>query len=883
MDSLSQLLNRCRTNGNRYTHVKYGIRDGAHVVDSKYLVETRDMAGFWRLFCLENHDIQLGEHVVDYCPIRVDIRLRFDTEQEEPHPDAFVLSVIRCYQQAAVSCFNADGNAHWLYACVLESDDRYASTEARLAIHFPFLRMTVNQHQLILRKEAIKNLRASKTVSLLPQQPVGDWEDIIQQPTDTLSLLRGSSLNLTRIYGIVEDEHIISEDGPDIEIPSIFSPSQHSHVSMGMLPSDMYGTDDWLPLFLSIDYHNGVAIPRLESPTEETQTSYSEYDIAVMFLNMISSTKFRDYNTWLDIGRALYTITQGSEAGLELWQSFSQRYGTDTEQCDIYYGLGVDNRITIKTLAWYAKEDNDNDYTSWHRSWCLSKMEAALEGTHTDIATALYRFYWLDYVCVDAKNDSWYRYVGHRWVEDDNAVSFRTLISSEFVRQFEALRTTISQDIQDSNDASYKKGKEELIKQVGKVIKSLKTQNFKSALVKEAKEFFYYEHFDKVIDANPALLGVNNGIIELTDRYAVFRAGKPEDFVTKTAPVNYTQPNQTLRRRLDTWFQQMFPDKELLTYAKRLFSSCLYGKNAEKIFPILTGEGNNSKSMLKKLFEATFGEYMANVPSSLITRKRTASSSATPELAQLAGARIAFMQEPDSDDIIKSGIVKELTGGDSFFARFLHKNGATISSSFTLFMMCNKVPMIPNTDQAIINRIRILPFLSTWCENAPTDRGQQYEQRKFPMDPFFEKCIPAMAPSFLHMLVSEYRDYKEEGLKQPDIITQHTDRYWEENDPYNLFINDQLVRAYVIGTEPVEIPNPENPDEPILDTSRSIIDYNVYLKLGDLYTAYKAWFRANNPGISPPAQGIVSSELKRKLGYKERRGIPGWRLVEADT
>ncbi|OMH85869.1 putative helicase [Zancudomyces culisetae] len=74
------------------------------------------------------------------------------------------------------------------------------------------------------------------------------------------------------------------------------------------------------------------------------------------------------------------------------------------------------------------------------------------------------------------------------------------------------------------------------------------------------------------------------------------------------------------------------------------------------------GKGSNGKSMLMKLVEKAFGEYFCKLPSNVLTSKKSISSAPTPELALLDGTRIAVVQEPDLNESINHGTVKELTG-----------------------------------------------------------------------------------------------------------------------------------------------------------------------------------------------------------------------------
>ena len=275
----------------------------------------------------------------------------------------------------------------------------------------------------------------------------------------------------------------------------------------------------------------------------------------------------------------------------------------------------------------------------------------------------------------------------------------------------------------------------------------------------------------------------------------------------------------------------------------------LKGKNSDKLFPIHTGKGNNSKSMIKKLIECTFGEYCITFPTSLFTSSKS-NGSAEPAVARSKYAHIAFVQEPDAETPFKSGIIKEMTGGDRFFARFLHDNGAEFYPMYTLILMCNTIPIIPQCDKAIKNRVKCIPYLSEWVENPPKSSDDQFKERKFLMDPFFENQLAELAPAMMYYLIKMYSVYRKEGLREPDIVQKTTAMYWEENDIYGQFIKENIEKAYKekLGSKGEKIPDDE-----------------AIISLPIMYTRFKDWFRENYPGLKLPDRQIMKGEIETRL------------------
>jgi phage/plasmid-associated DNA primase len=320
-----------------------------------------------------------------------------------------------------------------------------------------------------------------------------------------------------------------------------------------------------------------------------------------------------------------------------------------------------------------------------------------------------------------------------------------------------------------------------------------------------------------------------------------------------------------LVKNLIKWIKQVFTDERLYEYFLKMSASCLKGKNDDKIFPIWTGEGDNSKSMIVKLFEAALGPYCIKFPTSLLTGKRTGSSNAMPELARSKATRLAMLQEPDDEETIRGGILKELTGGDSFFVRNIHEKGGEVQAMFKMILMCNKVPAIPTGGKAVKNRTRIVPFMSTWVNSPPQSEEEQFAKRLFKKDPFFEVQIPRLAQAFMWLLIQYYPKYMREGIDEPPIVKEATSQYWEDNDVYRQFIGECIVAA---------------------KTDEDEIDENASLNKSEIYREFKAWYRDSFPGNKPPDSNTVYMELSNnsRLGRqgKNRRWY-GIRLATRNT
>lgn len=640
---------------------------------------------------------------------------------------------------------------------------------------------------------------------------------------------------------------------------------------------------------------------------QQEQTDESDMELSERMIPLISQQRFLREAFWLDIGKSLYVSDEGGDNGLLSWTRHTERslislipwnrqvdrVSTDinnvpefirggivvnrtqgitqeelvttiAEVCRNLYYTFANSSITVKTLAWYAREDSPERYANWHRDWCMASMEQALSCLHTDVAIALNRVYWLDFVYCPIGKGKWFRFKNHRWHEVNQGIELRRAISSDFMKRFEAARMVLSRQIHDSTDEAFKANGEITMKKITTLIGKLKTVAFKSSIMTEACEHFNNDRFVNLLDTNAEMLGVTNGVLEVLNRQILFRHAKPEDYISMCTNIPY-HANFSWQHPLVVecmkWFGQVFTDRALLHHFLKFSASCLKGRNSDKIFPIFTGEGDNSKSMIVKLLEATFNSYCIKFDISNITGRNNNASGPTPQLARAKATRLALVDEPEDDVPMHKGVIKRWVGGDSFFARMLQDNGGDVQVTFKLGLICNKVPIIPNADKAIKNRVRLFPFLSVWVDDPPEDEAEQYRQRRFKKDPFFERRIPILAPAFLWIMTQYYPYYATEGLQDPQIVTETTEAYWRDNDVYAQFAADTIQEVY---------------------TEAGDRDAGARVTLSEIYSEFKVWFRDAFPGNKVPERSIVRTELSSRWGRMHGNAWHGIRIIVND-
>lgn len=536
--------------------------------------------------------------------------------------------------------------------------------------------------------------------------------------------------------------------------------------------------------------------------------------------------KCKEKTKWLDIGKVLKKYKNG----LELWKAFV----FEGESHEKYFEkFDTKNYLTVKTLAWYAQKDSGDKYKKWvETSWVGPRKVDLIQRSQLDIAKFIYRKYWLIFVCSNIERKTWYYFDGKRWIHSPRGIFLRQMITQETIPEIE-------KDIQEMMKGCEEETED--VKKMRRVLYSLKTNNFREGVIKLCMELFYCPFFEEIIDQNPYLFGVGNGVLEICEGQVCFRESKPEDYVTKFTHVKYlnnplSEENYENYKKLADWLIKVFPDEEILDFFLKFSASCLVRRNSEKHFYIMTGAGDNSKSMIKKLFEETFGPYVHTFPASVLSNKAL-DRGPTPERSLAKNTSLCFIQEPDDDEWIKSGPLKEHTGGDSYFTRNLYDPGNVQKNTYKIVLFCNKPPSISNVDKAIRNRVVVIPFVSTWIDDPPESEEEQKRQRLFKKDPKFEEKIPELAPIFLSLIVLVYKRYHKEGLKIPPLIKNFTEKFWNENDPYSNFISEFVEE-----------------------------DKDSFIKVHDLCDQFRRWFRTSYTCAKVPDINVVKNSFIIRWG-----------------
>lgn len=205
----------------------------------------------------------------------------------------------------------------------------------------------------------------------------------------------------------------------------------------------------------------------------------------------------------------------------------------------------------------------------------------------------------------------------------------------------------------------------------------------------------------------------------------------------------------------------------------------------------LVTHNSNGKSKLVDLFQHTIGDYACIFNVSLLTQKRVGSSATNSELAIAKGKRFAILQEPEENERLNVGLMKELTGGDQIQCRSLFKEPIRFKPMFKMILTCNHMPAIPPDDGGTWRRVRRVEYTSKFVDNPDENNPNE-----FLIDRDLSYKFEQWKETFMVMLLKYYKRYKKKGkIVEPEEVMQYTKEYQRKNDVFADFCDCYVEKS----------------------------------------------------------------------------------------
>jgi P4 family phage/plasmid primase-like protien len=472
-------------------------------------------------------------------------------------------------------------------------------------------------------------------------------------------------------------------------------------------------------------------------------------------------------------------------------------------------------------------------------------LEESLSGSHYQIAKAAFNIFKDKFRVDDIKNTAWYEYDGVRWKKSH---LMNILISEELPKYYKGIKirdtSRTNTDLQEFIKEEDKFDSNLRNQMVDNIVCKLENVNFKNNVLSQLTYIFknYDLQFYENLDENPYIIGFKNGVYDFNKN--VFRNAEPNDYITFSTNYDYIDYDESDDnvKEIYSFLEKIITSKNVREYLLKVLGKSLVGVPEERFY-IWTGlSGANGKSTLVNFLEQTLGDYITSVDVSLLTNKRASSGNASPDIIRLKGKRLFTFQEPEHDDKLRTGILKQFTGGDTIIARELFKAPITFKLQGTMVMCCNDLPHVASIDGGTWRRIRVIEFNSRFCEN-PTKKNE------FHIDPTIKSKMKGWRPYFMSILIHWYNKYLFEGMNEPNEVVKATCKYKADNDKFNEYF-DQCI-------------------EEVSDSD------NDYVTIKTVHGDFTSWWSSNYPTSKIPDIKELRRAMKIKYGNEREKRLNG--------
>lgn len=591
-------------------------------------------------------------------------------------------------------------------------------------------------------------------------------------------------------------------------------------------------------------------------------------DFTFMFLSFINfGYRVQDVPSWCSIGKIFCNTFDGTEVGLEYWLRITliiEEEIEDLEGIKIFdkssgetiqkrsklckklyneYKSIQKNKLTYKTLAFFAMEDNKAAYDKWKLKWIDIAVSKAFSLIHGDVAVLVHRMTWLDYINVD--NDLFHFNLTK--FESSSGNDFITDIDDKIIPYLEKLSVEfLTKKDTKKDDASFTKliNKLKDVRYLKFIIERLKTSHFKKVSPKHIK-----------MDSNNNLLCLKNCVIEKCLGKVYIRSCKPEDFITKECNIEYDvslNENDKNVIFVRNWIKQMFVEPDSIKQVLQLISSCLFAQEGNKVLPFFVGEPNCGKSLFCQLIAAVLGDYATTLSSIVLNATNSTPGAPNPELANVEDMRFICIPETNAMRIICCQLFKLLSGGDPVSTRKLYQNGKPFMQTGMTVACMNHIPNFDIIDEGVKERLNIIKFIGRYINDAPESEDEQIKTNTYKRDKDFPQKVERYAPAFLWILVKFYQEHGNEMYTRSKSDIELCDAFYKSQNIYHKFSTE------IIGSHP--------------DRKNS----NSYLTSNDLYKIFKTWFSSRGYN-SIPNKDIFDIGMDEVLGPRAPPNKNSWR------
>lgn len=277
------------------------------------------------------------------------------------------------------------------------------------------------------------------------------------------------------------------------------------------------------------------------------------------------------------------------------------------------------------------------------------------------------------------------------------------------------------------------------------------------------------------LDANPNLLNVRNGTIELDT--LTFRPHSAEDNLTKICNANYDPAADAPRwhQFINRIFQAAngTPRGDIIAYVQRAIGYCMTADVSEQCLFVLYGGGRNGKTTFIETLKTILGDYALTGQQTLLMRLSEYTSRNSDDEAELFGRRLVCVSEIEQGQRMDESKVKRIVGGGEIRAMRKYEQSFAFLPTHKVWLDCNHKPRIKGEDEGIWRRIKLIEFL---VQIPYSERDLQLADK-----------LQTESSGILNWMLQGVAEWRTNGLAEPRAVASATGNYRTESDTLGRF------------------------------------------------------------------------------------------------
>ena len=639
-------------------------------------------------------------------------------------------------------------------------------------------------------------------------------------------------------------------------------------------------------------------IQELNKVAKEIEESNKNYGILSMnavhdaqikeiqeLLDTLSIKRSEDYGMWRDV---IFALANTSVSYKDLAEYFSRKSKEKFNMASFEKMWAeatkgpLKNRkaLTLGSIHYWAKQDNPERYnqlrnTSVYNVALKMVYETYKEGSlsHSDIAELLHRLLkhkfitdipegekyrvWYEFILDDDDHINGELYKWRRW--QSHPTSLMRYISEILPNLFDQVLKCAKKNY-DNSTGDLSKYYKKVLDNLKATMRKLGDRSFKKNVMLEAEDKFSKLGFSTMLDKDPLVRGVANGVLKLSQRNQgpQLVQGYHTHMISKYTDVPYIafDPYDHLTKKILMTLRKMFPDNEPDTFDFTMYylSSTLDGNPKESMFMLMVGVGSNGKTFLVELHKSAIGNiYGVKLPLNYLTSKNSSADNATPATMLLKDATFAYFSESDKHEVLNAARMKEITGQETLAGRNLHQDMVNFKPRCHYLVTSNNDFDITSHDWGTWRRMCYNPLKIRFVDTAT--------QKIDPNDPYQREADDTITDTWtadpevrgrylgfmvwMHFWLYHTPVFRGKVKRVPHPHIQfETEKYRRRQDVISSFLAQRLVKV-----------KDENGD----------VDTSAMFSLYDEIEKYTAWYQKTQGGLAP-GKGVIEMFQNSQIG-----------------